>query len=108
MLLWFAMLTGPTASLLNLGAGYALVKWTCTTGHKEVMTAVAVAALALTMAGAWVGQTFRKRLRGANDEGGCIVDRSHFAAVVAIGLNTLNALLIMLATFPHFVLSPCE
>jgi hypothetical protein len=108
MLLWFAVLAGPTASVVDIGAGYALVKWTCATGHKEVLTAISAAALALTMAGAWVAWTFRERLRDANDQGGRVVDRSYFAAVVAIGLNLLNALLILLTTFPHFVLSPCE
>jgi hypothetical protein len=101
-------MAGPTAALLDIGAGYALVRWTCATGHKEVLTAISLMTLALTMAGAWTAWICRERLRDANDQGGRIIDRSYFTAIVAIGLNLLNALLILLSTFPHFVLSPCE
>jgi len=107
-LLWFAMLAGPAAVALNMGAGYALVKWACGGAHANVLTAIALATLLLAFAGAWVGWTSRARLRGANEQGGRIVDRSYFIAITATGFALLNALLIVMQAYPRFVLSPCE
>ena len=107
-LLWFASLAGPAAVALNMGAGYALVKWACAAGHANVLSAIALATLALALAGAWVGWTCRARLRGANEHGGRIIDRSSFIAITATGFALLNALLIVMQAYPRFVLSPCE
>jgi hypothetical protein len=108
VLLWFAVLAGPAALFANLFAGYALVKWACGTGHTFVLTAIDGAMLALASAGAWVGWRCRNRLQGANEQGGRIIDRSYFVASIAVGLAVINALLIALQAYPHFVLSPCE
>jgi uncharacterized membrane protein len=107
-LLWFAVLAGPVAVATNQLSGYALVKWACSSGHTSVLTGIAIVAFFLALAGAWVGGTCYVRLREGNLEGGRIVDRSYFVAVVAIGFALLNALLIVMQTYPHFVLSPCE
>jgi hypothetical protein len=102
------MLAGPAAVATNMFVGYALVKWACSTGHTFVLTAIALLMLVLALAGAWVAWTSRARLRDANEHGGRIVDRSYFVATVAIGFALLNALVIVMQTYPHFVLSPCE
>ena len=107
-LLWFAGLAGPAAVALNMGAGYALVKWACAGGHANVLTTIAVATLLLAVAGAWVGWTCRARLRGANEDGGRVIDRSYFVAITATGFALLNVLLIVMQAYPRFVLSPCE
>ena len=107
-LLWFAVLAGPTAVALNMFVGYALVKWACASGHAFVLTAIAALMFALALSGAWVAWTSRARLRDADEEGGRIVDRSYFVATVAFGFALLNALLIVMQTYPRFVLSPCE
>ena len=107
-LLWFAVLAGPGALFANLFAGYALVKWACASGHTFLLTAISVAALGLSLAGAWVGWTCRERLRNATEYGGRIIDRSYFLAIVGIGLALVNALLIVMQAYPHFLLSPCE
>lgn len=108
MLLWFAVLAGPLAVALNMGAGYALVKWSCATGHAGVLTAISAAALAVALAGAWAGWRCREQLRDATEYGGRIVDRSYFVALVGIGLSLLTALVVVMQAYPHFVLSPCE
>lgn len=107
-LLGFAVLSGPTALALNMFAGYALVKWACASGHTFVLTTITAVMLGLALTGAWVGWTCRDRLRGANEEGARIIDRSYFAALVGIGLATISALLLVMQAYPHFVLSPCE
>lgn len=107
-LLWFAVLAGPAAVFANQFAGYALVKWVCASGHTVVLTAIAVAMLGLSLAGAWVAWTCLERLRNATEYGGRIIDRSYFLAIVGIGLALVNALLIVMQAYPHFLLSPCE
>jgi hypothetical protein len=107
-LLLFAFLISPFAVATNMLAGYALVKWACASGHTSVLTAIALAALVLALSGAWAGWTCRARLRDADPQGGRIIDRSYFVAIVAIGFALINALLIVMQTYPHFVLSPCE
>ena len=108
VLLWFGVLAGPAAVATNMFAGYALTKWACASGHTFVLTAIALVTLSLALSGAWVGWTCRQRLLDANDDGGRIIDRSYFAALVAIGLSLITGLAIVLQAFPHFVLSPCE
>lgn len=107
-LLWFAVLAGPTAVATNMFAGYALTKWACASGHTFVLTAIALVMLMVALSGAWVGWNCRQRLLDATDDGGRIIDRSYFAALVAIGLSLITGLAIVLQAFPHFVLSPCE
>jgi hypothetical protein len=108
LLLWFALLAGPAAVALNMLVGYALVKWVCASGHKNVLTLISIGTVVLAVAGAWVAWTCRQQLRDANEHGGRIIDRSYFVAIVAMGLATINALLIVMQAFPRFVLSPCE
>jgi hypothetical protein len=108
LLLWFALLAGPLAVALNMGAGYALVKWACASGHAGVLTMISLATFALALGGAWVGWTCTRRIPDGNEQGGRIVDRSYFVATIAVGLSLFTALLIVMQAYPHFVLSPCE
>jgi hypothetical protein len=107
-LVWFAVLAGPAALVLNQLAGYALVKWACASGHVGVLTSIAAASLALAAAGGWIGWVCRRRTHGAGEHGGGIEDRTRFMAIVGIGLSVLMGLLIVLQAYPQFVLSPCE
>ena len=109
VLLWTSALTGPIAWGLNLQVGYALVKWACSREQTFVLVVLSAATFALALAGAWLGWSCLQRLRDVADEqGGRVVDRSYFLAVVAIGLNLLLALLIATSAYHPLFLSPCE
>jgi hypothetical protein len=108
MLLWFAVLAGPVAWALDELISYAAVKPVCFADARFTLTVINLAALALVAAGALAARSCLSKLTGATDDGPRRVDRSYFMAVGAIGLNALIALLIVFATIPHFVLSPCE
>ena len=108
MLLWFAVLAGPVAWALDELISYASVKPVCFADARFTLTAINLGALALVGAGALAARSCLTRLKEASDDGGRRVDRSYFMAVGALALNALVALLIVFATFPHFVLSPCE
>lgn len=107
-LLWFGALSGPAAWALDELISYALVKPVCFANQTFVLTAVNGAALLLVIAGALVARSCMAKISGAAADGGRTIDRSYFMAVGGLGLNLLVALLILVATFPHFVLSPCE
>ena len=108
MLLWFSLLAPPVAWALDQFTSYVLVKPVCFADARFTLTAINGAALALVIAGGLVGRACLTRASGGVDDGGRMVDRSYFIAVVAIAFNVLVALLIGFATIPHFVLSPCE
>jgi hypothetical protein len=107
-LLWTSMLLGPLAVSLDLLVGYALVKPLCASGDAERLRLISFAALSLTVIGIVVGASCYARLRQtAVDDGGRVIDRSYFMAVVAIGFNVLCAILIMTAGGARFIMS-CE
>jgi hypothetical protein len=106
--LWFSLLSAPAAWGLDQGISYALVKPVCFANATFALTGISGAALALVVAGVLVGRGCLQRAASGNDDGGRRVDRSHFLAMIGIGFNLLVALLIVVATIPHFILSPCE
>jgi hypothetical protein len=104
-----AFLAGPAAWGFNLLVNYSLVKPACAAGSPFLLTAVSVAALAVTIAGAMVSWRCWLGLREAGTtEGGRVADRSYFLAVTGMVLNGFFVLLIAISTVPHFVVSPCE
>jgi hypothetical protein len=107
-LLWASLLLGPFAVALDLLIGYALVKPLCASGDPEMLRAVSLGALAATGISTALGiSCFTRLRRTAVEDGGRVIDRSYFTALVAIGLNVLCALLILTAAGARIVMS-CE
>jgi hypothetical protein len=107
-LLWAALLLGPLAVSIDLGAGYALVKPLCASGQPQMLRAISIAVLILSGIGLTVGAwCFARLRRSAVDDGGRVIDRSYFTALVAVGLNLLSILLIATAGGAR-VIMPCE
>ena len=107
-LLVFAFLAPPAAWALDQLISYALVKPVCAADARLVLTAVNGAAFLLVIAGGVTAWSCMTKARDGAEDGPRQVDRSYFMAMVALGFNVLVGLLIVLATVPHFVLSPCE
>jgi hypothetical protein len=108
VLLWFALLAPPAAWALDQLISYALVKPVCAADAHFVLTAVNGAAFLLVVAGGATAWWCMAKARDGAEDGPRQVDRSYFMAMIAVGFNVLVGLLIVLATVPHFVLSPCE
>jgi hypothetical protein len=107
-LLWFAFLSAPVAWALDEMISYAAVKPVCFADAKFALTAINAGALALVIVGGLTARACLSRARGAAEDGARRIDRSYFMAMGAFALNVLVGLLIVFATIPHFVLSPCE
>ena len=108
VLLWTSMFLGPLAVSLDLAAGYALVKPLCANGDPQMLPVLSGAAFVMTLIGTAIGRSCFARLRRtAVDDGGRVIDRSYFIAVVAIGLNVICAVLILTAGGTRFIVS-CE
>jgi hypothetical protein len=106
--LWGAFFAGPAAAALNEGLGYAVMKPVCAGADAYLLWLFAAAALAVAVAGAWIGWRCLRDLRAAAEDGGTVTDRSLFLAIVAVSLDTLVGLLIVTSALPFFFLSPCE
>jgi hypothetical protein len=106
--LWAAMFAAPLAWTLDQGLSYPSVKPSCAGGSEAPLLIYPVVAMAIVIAGTWIGWSCLASVRDAADDGGRVIDRSYFMAVVAIGFNVLIGVLIVTATIPVFLLSPCE
>ena len=108
--LWAAFFAGPLAWVFNQGVGYAAMKPICAAGAASaVLWLIASAAFCVAGVGAWMA--WRSLLRASQvtaDDGGTVRDRTHFVAILAFAFNGLIGLLIITATIPQFLLSPCE
>jgi hypothetical protein len=108
VLLLSAFFTAPAAWFFDQGLSYAVMKWVCATGYTSMLTAISLAALAMTMAGGWLGWSLLAQARTGREDGGAQIDRSRFLALVAVGVNGLIAVLIVTAGTARYILSPCE
>ena len=108
MALAAALFLGPLALALDQGLTYVLVKWTCAAGTANVLSGIALVAVAITVTGALCGGATVLSLQGRYGRGEAARDPRYFLAVVGIVLNVLVALLIMTALAPRQLLSPCE
>ena len=107
--LWMSFLAGPVAWTLNQGIGYAVMKPVCSHADVAVLWLIGAFTLVLACVGAWTAARCLLMLRDrATDEGCGVRDRSYFVAIVAIGMNSLIAVLIVTSVIPQFFLSPCE
>jgi hypothetical protein len=108
-LLWMSFFAGPIAWTLNQGIGYAVMKPVCRSADVSVLWLIGAFTFVLACLGAWTAARCLLALgEGATDAGGSVIDRSFFVAIVAIGMDSLIALLIVTSIIPQLLLSPCE
>jgi hypothetical protein len=105
---WTALALGMLAAALHLPVSYALVKWSCAANQRTVLVLLALVALSVTAAGAWLAWSCQAHLRSrAEADGDALVARSLFIAQVALGTDAILALFIAASTVGPLVLSPC-
>jgi len=101
-------LIGPAAWGLDLLISYALVPHACSTGRFYVLHISSLVWLAAALTGAWLAWRRYSDVRGGNDEGGRVIDRAHFLALLALLSNLWFAVVIIAGAVPRWILSPCD
>jgi hypothetical protein len=108
--LFTANLLAPLAWLVFLEVEYALVPWACRHGHPRHPLLFVVAALAFLLATAsallgWHEWRLAGRRRGDEPPPG---GRAAFMALTGLGTSLIFTLLILSASAPFVILTPCE
>jgi len=107
--LWTGILAGPVALAVDQLTSYALVKWTCATGRQAPLPLIAVAALAITAAGAFVAwQALRQTHHDVPTDGGHPRQRARFMAILGLTVSAFFALSIVALAIPPAVLDACH
>jgi hypothetical protein len=107
--LWFGILAGPLAFLLNLQLSYMLVQPVCVTAHHLVLHLVPVGALLLTAGGgvsAW--RNWRRTGQTESSEAAGVLPRSRFLAGVGLLTSGLFIVVIVAQWLPNFILTACQ
>jgi hypothetical protein len=107
--LWTGLIGGPLIWLLYLQINYALVPWTCHSGHKGVLLLIAAITLVATAATGFIAWR-AWHLTGANEqtEEGGPIGRSRFMALTGIGIAALTTLLVAATFIPIVVYQACD
>ena len=100
------LVVAPLLPLLDQGAAYALVEWTCQKGHHALPLAVhglffAAAIVMLLLARGEL------KMIPAPEPSDAAAGRPHFVGWMAVAASALSALVIVAMTIPHGALSPC-
>ena len=111
--LWFGILAGPSAWLLQLLVSYPLAQLSCHAGfhsqHPLALQAIAGAALLLVGAGAFTAWQAREAAPAdASSAGGRAVDRSRFMAGLGLLFALLFGLVVIATAIPTWILHACE
>ena len=108
LLLWAGIFAGPVAWALDLEASYALVQWTCATQRMDVLHAVSVVALVITMGGAALSWMALQHARGMPMDAGSERARARFMAVLGLSASLLFATAILAGSLPRWMLDACQ
>jgi hypothetical protein len=106
--LWTGLLLAPTAFLINLELGYALVPTACRTGRTVPLHLAHLACLLLAIAGIWVAQGNRGPSDVTGADGNNHTARARFMGQLGVAIGLLFVLVILSQAAPGFVLSPCQ
>lgn len=106
--LWWGILIGPIAWVLDQGLSYSLDQHACSTGHFYVLHVTTACCFVLALSGLFVALRQRRKVPSGNDDGGTPRDRSWFMAWLGILLSVEFAIVIVAMAVPKIILSPCD
>ncbi|HWQ36670.1 MAG TPA: hypothetical protein VNQ79_27815 [Blastocatellia bacterium] len=107
--LWAGLLAGPLAWALAQQVGYLFVTLDCSYEKTLLLSPVMLVALLMAASGALISWRNWQRAGGElPDEGGTVISRSRFMAVVGLLLSSLALLLVIAEWLPVFFYRQCQ
>ena len=106
--LWWGILIGPVAWVLDQGISYAVDQHACSTGHFYLLHAISACSFVLAITGIFVSRQQLSHVSGGNEDGGSPRDRSWFMAWLGILMSVSFSLTIVYLAVPKIILSPCD
>src|SRR5947209_20563664 len=106
---WWSLAAGFAAWGTDLGLSYMLEQHSCSTGHHYVLHAISIVCFVIALSGFGTGLVEFRRFPGTtSEEGGTHFDRAHFQALLGMAFSLSFTLVIIAASVPRWILSPCE
>lgn len=106
--LWTGVLAAPAAFLLNLGVSYLLVTLGCETATPWLHLSSLVAFLLAAGGGSLAWRDWRRSGREWPGDGGSVLARSRFLAVLGLMTSALFTLLVLAQWLAVPFLGPCR
>lgn len=107
--LWTGILTGPIVWAIDLLARYAVVKWSCHTGHHWYFDALTIVSLVVVAFAAVISWTALQQTSADEPtDGGMPRQRARFMAILGLTVSALFGLQVAAASIPNWVLDACR
>ena len=107
--LWTGILAGPIVWAFDLLVRYAVVKWSCITGHHWYFDALTVGSLAIVTFAAVVSwNALQQTSKDEPTDGGTPRQRARFMAILGLTISALFGLQIAAASIPNWILDACR
>jgi hypothetical protein len=107
--LWWSLIAGFVAWVVDLGLSYILERNACSTDYRHVLDVIGIICLLTSLSGFATGALEFKRFPGSSSEkGGSPFDRAYFQALLGMAFSLSLAVVIIAGSVPRWILSPCE
>jgi len=108
-ILWSTIAAGPLLWMVSFGAGWSMAWWACIWNWTPGMVAVSAAAMALTVAGAFVAWTQWRRIgQSLPGEAGGAIPRARAMAIGGVALNIGSFLVILTQIILQSMIGACQ
>jgi hypothetical protein len=111
--LWFGILAGPTAWVLQMMVSYPLAQLSCHAEHRSqhvlTLQLIALTALFIIASGAATAwQALRAVPEGASSDGGRSIDRARFMAGLGLMFAAFFTLIVIATAIPSWFIHACQ
>ncbi len=107
LLLWIAVLLGPSVALINTIVGYTVAHWACDVNCKRMSILVSAIDFTLCLGAFALSSSLFRKIPAANEslpEAG----RRSFMAKSGMLLSVMSVLVVIAGTAALLILSPCD
>ncbi len=107
LLLWIAVLLGPSAALINTIVGYTVAHWTCDVNYKRMSFLVSAIDFILCLCAFALSLSLSRNTQPA-DESQPEAGRRSFMAKGGMLLSVMSVLVVIAGTAAILILNPCD